>query len=56
MNEGMNEIYSVGKVLCGKLKQGIYVSDRASLERTDRAETDELRPTTKKQAACEDEG
>jgi len=31
VNEGMNEIYSVGKVLYGKLKQGIYVSDRASL-------------------------
>lgn len=51
----MNEIYLVGNILCGKLKQGIYVSDRASLERTDRAETDELRPAAKKQAACEDE-
>lgn len=52
----MNEIYSVGNVLCGKLKQGIYVSDRASLERMDRAETAELRPAAKRQAACEDEG
>lgn len=52
----MSEIYSVGNVLCGKLKQGIYVSDRASLERMDRAEPAELRPAAKRQAACEDEG